>query len=374
MNKPKIAIASILKPLHDARSFYRLGLSLRETNKYHLNIIGFSLKNVPSEEDIDFFTLFDSNRDNPRRLFVSINFISILKKIKPEVLIITTYELLPAAVLMKFFLKYRLVYDVQENYELNIKENKTISGWKKWLAISWVRTVQNISKPFIDKCIFAEACYQEEMPTIKNFVVLENKFFGKIKKIQTVKFDTDQPLEFLISGTLTKVYGIVDAMLWFGELVKNKPTYKLKIIGHVTIAEYGKRIEEIASKIPQIRLEISPSPIDYKEILRSYNECDIVLLPYHQLPSIHPKIPSKLYESLAMGKPFIFSPNMNWERITNRYGAGLSVNFFEPEYAKVEIEKILKKEFYTHGMDKFPYWKSKEEEKLKELLTYLLKD
>ncbi|MCH7411880.1 glycosyltransferase [Belliella sp. R4-6] len=374
MIKPKIAIASVLKPLHDARSFYRLGLSLRETNKYHLNIIGFSLKNVPREEDIDFFTLFGSNRDNPRRLFVSINFISILKKIKPKVLIITTYELLPAAVLMKFFLKYRLVYDVQENYKLNIKENKTISGWKKWLAISWVGFVQNISKPFIDKYIFAEACYQEEMPTIKNFVVLENKFFGKIKKIQTVKFAADKPLTFLISGTLTEVYGTIDAILWFGELVKYNPNYKLNIIGHVTIDDYGKKIEEIASKIPQIRLEISPSPIDYKKILRSYDDCDIVLLPYHQLPSIHPKIPSKLYESLAMGKPFVFSSNMNWEMIAKRYGAGQSVNFFELEYAKMEIEKILKQEFYSHGMDKFPYWKSKEEEKLQELLNYLSKN
>lgn len=374
MEKPKIAIASVLKPLMDARAFYRIGLSLRETNKYHLNIIGFSLKNEPSEKDLNYFKLFDQKRSAFKRIFVNIKFLGLLKKIKPKILIVTTYELLPTAVFMKFLLRYKLIYDLQENYILNIRQNKTLPKWKQNLAVFVIGLVERVSKAFVDQYIFAEICYQNEFPKIKNFIVLENKFYGEIKPIEPVKYEPQQAITFLISGTLTPIYGVIEAMHWFTEILKNYPNVRMLIIGHSPITSYGKKIKEIASKVPEINLQIYKTPVDYKQILLAYATCDIVLLPYYQVPSISPKIPSKMYECLAMGKPFIFSPNLTWKSIAKRYNAGHMVNFSELEHAQIELKKIFKQEFYSQGMDKFPYWKSKEHQLLEKTLAYLLKD
>ena len=347
MEKPKIAIASVLKPLQDARAFYRLGLSLRETNKYHLNIIGFSLKNEPLEEDLSYFKLFDQERSAWKRFFVNIKFLGLLKNIKPKLLIVTTYELLPAALLMKFLLKYKLIYDLQENYILNVKQNKTLPNWKQNLAALWIGLVERVSKPFVDHYIFAEDCYRKEFPGIANFTVLENKFYGKIKPATFPKFEPHQVLEFLISGTLTPVYGVAEAIRWFVEILKLYPNFQLKIVGHYPLKSYGKELRELASNVPQISLEISENPVDYKQILEAYKTCDIVLLPYYQLVSISPKIPSKMYECLALGKPFIFSPNSQWKQIANRYQAGLGFEFTDLENAGVNLADFLKHTFYS---------------------------
>ncbi|MCH7407223.1 glycosyltransferase [Belliella aquatica] len=346
MEKPKIAIASVLKPLQDARAFYRLGLSLRETNKYHLNIIGFSLKNEPLEEDLSHFKLFDQERSAWKRFFVNIKFLGLLKKIKPKLLIVTTYELLPAALIMKFLLRYKLIYDLQENYILNVKQNKTLPKWKQNLAVFWIVLVENMSKPFVDHYIFAEDCYKREFPGIANFTVLENKFYGEIKSVSPTKFESNQAIEFLISGTLTPVYGVIEAMHWFAEILKVYPNFHLKIVGHYPIKFYGKEMRELASKVPQISLEISENPVDYKQILEAYETCGIVLLPYYQLPSISPKIPSKMYECLALGKPFIFSPNSEWKQIANQYQSGLEFEFTDLKNAVSNLEDFLKLTFY----------------------------
>ena len=50
MSQTQIVIASVLKPLKDPRLYYRFAISMRETNKYLINIIGFSLKKEPEEE------------------------------------------------------------------------------------------------------------------------------------------------------------------------------------------------------------------------------------------------------------------------------------------------------------------------------------
>ncbi|AFL85342.1 glycosyltransferase [Belliella baltica DSM 15883] len=347
MEKPKIAIASVLKPLQDARAFYRLGLSLRETNKYHLNIIGFSLKNPRLEEDISYFKLFDQERSTWKRFFVNIKFLGILKFIEPKVLIVTTYELLPAAVLMKFFYKYKLIYDLQENYILNVKQNKTLPKWKQILAVLWIGLIEKSSKPFVDHYIFAEACYKEEFPSITDFTVLENKFFDEIKSVSPVKFEPNQKIIFLISGTLTEVYGVVEAIKWFVEILKVYSNFQLKIVGHYPIPSYGKELKELASTVPQICLEVSENPMDYQQILEAYKTCDIVLLPYYQLSSISPKIPSKMYECLALGKPYIYTPNKNWKRMADRYQSGLGFEFRDVENAVLNLDDFLKQTFYS---------------------------
>lgn len=150
MTQPNIVVASVLKPLKDPRAYYRFAHSLRETNKYLINIIGFSTKKESNEKNIKFYSIFSQKRNHFSRITAGWSFLKNIIPIKPKLVIITTFELLPAAVLGKMFLKYALVYDVQENHLMNLSQNKTISGWRKNLSKVLVYFIESCSKPFID--------------------------------------------------------------------------------------------------------------------------------------------------------------------------------------------------------------------------------
>ena len=132
--KIPIILASILKPVNDSRMLFKLGFSLCETNKYHLNIIGFSSKKKPKIKNIHFIDIFSKKRTHPYRLLVPFKFFFHLVRIKPRMVVVGTYELLPVAVLGKWLLSYRLLYDVQENYLWNLEYNQTLSGTAKKLG------------------------------------------------------------------------------------------------------------------------------------------------------------------------------------------------------------------------------------------------
>lgn len=358
----KITIASVLKPLEDPRAFYRFGLSLRETNKYKINIIGFSTKNKTNEKNIKFTTLFCKKRSHYSRLLSNLKLLKILFKDKPDVLIISTFELLPAGVLSKFFFKTSLIYDVQENHYLNIQLNQTQSGIGKFLSKSLVKTIEFCSKPWIIHFFFAEACYPDELPKLIPYTVLENKFFGENYSVKSQKKLKGDQSRFLISGTLTKVYGILEGVQWFKKINEQYPETTLHIIGHATMPAYQTQIESLAKGQSSISLEISQSPVAYASILKAYHHADIILMPYYQIPSIQPKIPSKLYESFALLKPCLFSPNPKWKLISDPYPAGMEMDFNDLSNAQENFQDFLKRKYFVKLPGQEVLWKSQEKD------------
>jgi hypothetical protein len=360
MSQTQVVIASVLKPLKDPRLYYRLAFSLRETNKYLINIIGFSTKKETDEKNIKFHSVFWKKRNDPSRLIVGLRFIKTLFQVKPKVVIITTFELLPAAVFAKWLFGYALIYDRRENYVLNLDQNKTLRGWKKEFSKSLVKIFESCSNPFIDHHFFAEKVYQKEFPKIKNHTLLQNKYFGNKQVVKPVKLDTNKNLRFLISGTLTEVYGILEGINWFKSILTNYPNAILMILGHCPVQEFGEKINKSTTDQKSIILRISDSPLSYADILCAYQDSDIVLFPYHQIPSISPKIPSKLYESIALGKPCLFQNNSLWHSICSEYPAGIGIDFNDIKNAKANLVEFFETIFFEKNPGEEVLWKSDE--------------
>ncbi|RZS97548.1 glycosyltransferase [Cecembia calidifontis] len=367
-----ILIASVLKPLKDPRAYYRFGLSLRETNKYQINIIGFSTKKEADEKNIKFHPLFLEKRQAFSRIFASLVFYRIYKKERPKLSIICTWELIPSAILCTMLFGGKLVYDVQENYALNISYNRTLKGIKKWFAKNLILLTEYFGKFLIDHYIFSEQCYKHEKKAFKPYFVLENKYFGAVpKNIPSKKLHLPN-LRFLISGTITEVYGIKEAMQWFLELRQSFPEISLHIIGHCPIPDFAKILSEMAKENKGIHLQISGQPVPYEQIMEAYAAADVVLLPYHQIPSISPKIPSKLFESLALGKPFFYSPNLLWKSFAEKYQAGLEVDFSAKSLAAETLHSLLSMNFYSKDFPYEAFWIQKERLQLQNLVSSLL--
>src|SRR5690606_24420162 len=142
-----------------------------------------------------------------------------------------------------------------------------------------------------------------------NYTVLENKYAGPPPAVR--KPLSPHP-EFIISGTITPVYGIEKAIYWFLALQKHYPQARLHIVGHVPLYDFQKKLEQLTAISANIRLNISPNPISYNIILEAVQQADVVLMPYETLDSIRHKVPSKLYEGIALHKPILISKNPSW--------------------------------------------------------------
>ena len=369
MNKYRIVIASVLKPVTEPRAFGKLALSMRETSKYHINIIGFCSKNTVKEDSIRLTPVFCRKRTHLYRLFVPFRFFKELVSYRPHLVIVTTYELLPMALLAKAILKFRLVYDLQENYSQNVLLNRSGGAMLRHLTASLIRGIEKLAHPFVDHYFFAEKSYQQQFPLIAQFTVLENKFAGAVEPLSPPRL-SKEPL-FIISGTITPVYGIEKAIYWFLSLREKFPLARLHIVGHVPLENFQERLYKLTAGQQGISLNISLQPLSYKTLLKAVRQADVVLMPYEDLDSIRYKIPSKLYESLALRKPILISKNPVWEKALQEYPAGLAVDFSKSRDAAAVFQKLIELDLYKKSPDVEVLWEG-EKPKLLRTLQHLL--
>ena len=118
--KKKIVIASVLKPIDDVRAYWKLSQSIAKTNKYEVNIIGNVSKKEPSYENIKFHSHPIRGSQWIKRWFLRLKIMFKVLRIKPDILIITTHELITVSLLARLLIHCKVVYDVQENYYLNL--------------------------------------------------------------------------------------------------------------------------------------------------------------------------------------------------------------------------------------------------------------
>ncbi len=320
-----VFIASTLKPLLDVRAFEKLALSLGETNTYSLFIIGFSRKRLPSIPGFRFFSSmshFDSRLD---RIFAQLRFLLRLLQVRPKILICCTYELLPIACFLKPLLNYKIVYDVQENYTLNLDLNPELSKVKKRKAAGLIQSAESMEG--VDLYLLAEKCYAEEMPEKKPFLVLENKFQGELKLKTPFHLKGKRVIRFCITGTITPAFGVGDAVVWFNKILENFPEFELVIAGHCPLLSFRETLEIAAKENPGISLQLDQNPIDHEELISVMTSSDFVLLPYQNHPAIRNKMPTKLFECAALGIPVLVSPNPIWRNFWQISVADIRLTF-----------------------------------------------
>jgi glycosyltransferase involved in cell wall biosynthesis len=354
--KVPVLIASTLKPVQDVRAFEKLAQSLGETNKYSLFIIGFCPKKPKSPKGFRFFSSMSHYDSRLDRMLAQVRFLVRLLQIKPKILICCTYELLPIASFLKSFLKYKLVYDVQENYRANLNLNPSQSPWSKRVAESLIRRCESVSG--IDLYLLAERCYASEMPEKQPFLILENKFQGKIHREKPKSYQSKTDFRFAITGTLSPAFGTHKAISWFEEIQKVYPAARLDIVGHCPIGTFRKTLKEFGLKNVSIHLHLDQNPIPHEALINCLSESDFALLPYQLHPAISGKMPTKLFECAALGVPVLISPNPIWENFLAGFNGGFSIDFWDPSSAVAQFEQALKHTFFSSTPSESILWKS----------------
>ncbi len=328
MTKKVIAIISVLKPIDDTRNFEKIAVPLGNTNKYGINIIGFSTKVVPAHPNITAHPIFHFKRNSLQRLGASFSIWKILLKLKPELIIVNTTELLIVSIAYKIIFGAKIIYDLQENYYRNILYTDSYPVPVKWpLALS-VRALEMALAPFISKFILAEKVYQEQMAFLpkSRAVVMENKALIP-DFIHNIHPSKDPKLTFVYSGTIARHYGIFDAIQLTKALKIHGMEVELRIIGYAANNAVYRQLLDAIQNLDYITLIGGNSLVPHDQILTEMKKANFCLLPYQKNKSTSGRIPTKLYECLAMEKPMIITPNPAWNHLIEDNNAGILYDF-----------------------------------------------
>lgn len=359
-----ILIASILKPINDTRMYEKMAYSLLEIEGLSIHIAGRAAEEPNSYDGrVTFHSIFNGNRLGFERIKAIGRFITLLLKVKPQVLVVNSPELLIVSVLSKIFFGFRLIYDVRENYSLNYLHAKTIKKPFNWLiAFAW-KGIETLATYYCNEIFLAELCYQKELSWAKRGIVLQNKVSPIYQAYINSCESTPKPIRikgfnFLYSGTISEHYGIWEAIQFIEEFVKIHPEATLTIAGYAAQKDVQSQLLELSKTRAHIRLVGITKLIPHKEVMAHIETADILILPYQTNLATKNRIPTKYFEGLLMLKPLLLSDSFSKLSLFSNNLTGLSFNFSNINAKEVCVitNALLSEAFYYESPLPYCLW------------------
>lgn len=320
----KVVLASILKPVDDTRMFWKMAGSLAAANQFKVTVIGFGERPV-SHETIATIPLGRYPRLGVGRLLAAGRVLLICFKVKPDIFIATTHELLLVAIANRILFGAKIWYDVQENYYRNIRFGGVFPAWLAAVLARWVRGKEQLLLRFFNGAFVAEKCYPSEMPFLRHrAVVLENKALPSPRRVRA---RSGQPFTFLFSGTLAETTGVFHAIALVGQIHAIEPAVRLIVAGHCIRESEQKKIQQHCAGKPFIELRGVTHLLPHTQIEQAMAEADAGIVSYPRSPHTHGRIPTKLYEYLAHQLPVVCMDHPVWNKLITDCQAGVTTRF-----------------------------------------------
>ncbi len=345
IKKTRIVIASVLKPVDDTRMFEKMGSSLASTGKAEVHIIGFPSENTPVHHDITFYPLRKFTRLSIRRITVAWSITRLFLQLKPDVIIVSTHELLLGALLTKFVRRSRVIYDIRENYFRNIVYTNAFPSLLRWAVALHVRFKEIATSPFIDHFILAEQGYDLELSFVgPRKAVIENKLKRPAGLVQQIQRRAGSKL--LFSGTLAPSTGVFHAIELAAALHAVDSSISLTIIGYAAKEDVRRRIIEATQDKPFVRLVGISVLVPHTDIIKAIQAADAGIISYPRNRSTESSIPTKLYEYHGCTLPIMIVDHKPWTELCDLWDAAIvipSLNFDAPEF----LMRFKQTEFYS---------------------------
>jgi len=331
MTGTTIVIASVLKPVYEPRMYEKIAITLSKNQGAIIHVVGYgAVDQTMHAASVQAHRLGYFKRLSLKRLLASWRVLRLLFQLKPTVAIACTHELLIPFVGYKILHpSVKLVYDLQENYYLNILHTQAFPSVLRWPLALWVRLKERLTIPFFSTVIAAENCYLQEMTFIQSkAIVVANKAVVDPIVLQARKNAVlKQRTCLLFSGTISAEYGIYEAIDLAEKLHDADPTFYLRIVGYCADQKEQMKLQDYIQGKSFIETSPFDQPIPHTEILKAMREADWGLVAYRDNAATRNRIPTKLYEYISHQLPVLCTTNPVWQELITTYDAGLCINY-----------------------------------------------
>ncbi|GAB3292900.1 glycosyltransferase family protein [Hymenobacter tenuis] len=374
-----ILLASVLKPLDDTRMLGKFGRTLASRAGTQVHVAG-RLAPTPSglPDNLRTHALLAGSRLSFARVKAQWTYWQLLRKLRPNLVFVHAPELLPLTALWSVLgPNRRFVYDVRENYALNIQTQQVYPGWARNVLARLVRGLETLAARRATAIVLAERSYAEELPFAEpnRTLILENKYQPTTREEATPVWprqlpSTSEPLRLLYSGTISELNGVWEAIRFARHLQEAWPLVHLTIIGACQQPGLFPRLEATVADMPTlVTLMGGQQLVPHARVVAEMHRSHLGLLPYQPHPSTARCIPTKLFEYLANGLPIVLPPNPLWQPLVQLHQAGIVLDFQQPEYppAGTLAAMLAERPYYPQGTPPEALWAT-EAEKLHQLL------
>ena len=392
-----VLLASVLKPVDDPRMRGKFAETLVERPNVSVHIAGrrTGADAVPVRRPVEraprpcLHGIFWGSRLGLGRLAAQGRYWQLLRRLQPDVVVVHAPELLPLTLLwQRLGRQRRFVYDIRENYALNVLTQGVYQGVVRRGLAAGLRWVEARAARRAAAVILAETSYADELPFLRELpvgrvAVLENKYQPapgeRLPDAPGPLPATHEPLRLLYSGTISELNGVREAVHLAEALNKSRPGGAvLTVIGFCQQPALLAVLEQWARASPVLRLVGGARPVLHAAIVAEISRSHLGLALYRPHPSTARCRPTKLFEYLAHGLPVLIPPNPGWEALVLKHDAGLVLAPANPAAAAAALltelsARTLRAQpaFYRHGLPADVRWAA-EGKKLWHLLDTLI--
>ena len=258
------------------------------------------------------------------------------KEIRADVYQVHTPELLDVAEELKQELPgSRIIYDMHEDYYLNLRFGGYISPILKGRLSNFVRKKEIRAAAWLDGVFYAEKCFRGILPIHPDkSITVENKFkappgWPSPGWESGRRASPENPMQLVFTGTVAENWGIMRSLELVRELNQHHPT-GLKVIGQIHDADLGQQIQEFVTENQlekRVNLQIGKTYVPHVELLETIRKNHVGTAFYQLRENLKDRIPTKFYEHMALQRPLLFTDNPAWNKLNDRIGFGMPVKF-----------------------------------------------
>ncbi|MGI4885786.1 MAG: hypothetical protein ACRYFR_12580 [Janthinobacterium lividum] len=374
-----VLLASVLKPVDEPRMRGKFAATLLERPGVQVHVAGQGPRTgrgpgadgaVGADERLQSHAIFQGSRLGLDRLRAQGRYWHLLRRVRPGVVIVHAPELLPLTLLwQRLGPGRRFIYDVQENFALNVRTQRVYRPWVGRVLAGALRCVETLAARRAAGLALAEASYADELPFLRHVpagrvAVLENKYQPApgeaLPRAARPLPGPHEPLRLLFSGTLSELNGVREAVALAGALHAARPGgAHLTVVGFCQQPALLHELTALAAAHPGwLALVGGARPVPHAAVVAAIGRAHLGLLAYRPHPSSERCQPTKLFEYLAHGLPLLVPPNPLWAAAVRAHGAGLVVDFAAPAAAATAVLGALAAgpAFYPQGPPADALW------------------
>lgn len=344
----QIIVLSSVHPWNDSRIYYKEVLTLINAGylvDYYA--VGGRDDTLPDLPHLTVTLL--PRRSLANRFLTWRYFLQEVKRKQPDAIHLHDPELLFLVPHIQKVSRAKLVFDMHEDFPSALK-SKRIKGVPvpKW-CIKSIAKYEKKRLAQVDTILFAEEYYKAhylDITTYKEDVL--NYPFLKEELDSSSKFDVTT---LVYAGAIHEIRGFKEMLEVASMLKERGHVFQMLIIGRVPerlrewSAEYLKK-HELGN---YVRLK---GRLDLDTLNQYYEKSDIGLALLHSEPNYLKSLPTKLFEYMSFGLPYVASDFPLWRKLMMDSGSGIPADVKDISEVVDAIEILLNKsQIYVNYME-----------------------
>ncbi|KGL46078.1 glycosyltransferase [Listeria sp. SHR_NRA_18] len=333
----KIIVLSSVHPWNDSRIYHKEVLTLLRAG-YQVDYYAVEGTNATMPKDPRLTVTLLPRRSLAKRFLTWWYFLREIKRKRPAAVHLHDPELLFLVPRIKKVTRAKIVFDMHEDFPSALK-SKRIKGISvpDW-CIKRIARYEKKRLAQVDTILFAEKYYKANYLDI--VVPKEDVLNYPFLKEEVDATDKFEVMTLVYAGAIHEIRGFKEMLEVASMLKQRGHDFQLLIIGQVP-----ERLQEWAASYLEAngleKVVYLKGRLDLERLNHYYEKSDIGLALLHPEPNYLKSLPTKLFEYMSFGLPYVASDFPLWRKLMEDSGSGTPVNVKDIAEIVGAIEELL---------------------------------